>query len=139
MEAIDHVTSVTFKDYAIMTSFKIVHGTVIHQLYRKRKESSGKLGANSMKRVDADAHFLTPWLFDSAKRPDVRADYCLDCSFHPQYKHQVLVFTAEWTGFTSNCTDGTVIHQLYRLYSYPPIVQGVELPTNCANVVSHHI
>ena len=37
--------------------------------------------ANAMKRVAAGAHLPTPWLFEPAKRPDDRADYCLDCSF----------------------------------------------------------
>ena len=58
----------------------------------------GKLGANAMKRVAAGAHLPTPWLFEPAKRPDDRADYCLDCSFLPQWKHRVLVFTLEWSG-----------------------------------------
>ena len=31
--------------------------------------------------VAAGAHLPTPWLFESAKRPDDRADYCLDLSF----------------------------------------------------------
>ena len=30
-----------------------------------------------MKRVAAGAHFPTSWLFEPAKRPDERADYCL--------------------------------------------------------------
>ena len=38
-----------------------------------RKER--KLGAHAMKRVGA--HLPTPWLFEPAKRPDDRADYCL--------------------------------------------------------------
>ena len=40
-----------------------------------------KLGAHAMKRVAAGAHLRTPWLFEPAKHPDDRADYCLDCSF----------------------------------------------------------
>ena len=53
-----------------------------------------------MKRVAAGVHhpishlgFLTP-----AKRPDYTADYCLDCSFLPQWKHRLIVFTLEWSG-----------------------------------------
>ena len=49
-----------------------------------------------MKRVAAGAHLPTPWLFEPGKRPDDTADYCLDCSFLPQCKHRVLVFTLEW-------------------------------------------
>ena len=41
--------------------------------YRKK----GYFGANAMKRVDAGAHFPTPWVFEPAKCPDDRADYCL--------------------------------------------------------------
>ena len=51
-----------------------------------------------MQGVAAGAHLSTPWVFEPAKRPDDRADYCLDCSFLPQWKHQVLVFTLEWSG-----------------------------------------
>ena len=43
----------------------------------------GKFGANAMKRVAAGAHLPTRWFFEPAKRPDDRADYCLDCSFLP--------------------------------------------------------
>ena len=51
-----------------------------------------------MKRVAAGAHLPTPWFFETAKRLDDRADYCLDYSFLPQWKHHVLVFTLEWSG-----------------------------------------
>ena len=44
-----------------------------------------------MKRVAAGAHLQTPWLFEPAKRPDDRADYCLDCSF--LLSPQILVST----------------------------------------------
>ena len=44
-----------------------------------------------MKRVAASAHL--PAFFEPAKRPDDRADYCLDYSFLLRWKHQVLVFT----------------------------------------------
>ena len=56
------------------------------------------MGTYAMKRVAAGAHLPTPWLFDPAKRLDDRADYCLDCSFFPQWKHLVLVFTLGWSG-----------------------------------------
>ena len=54
--------------------------------------------ANAMKRVAAAAHLSTPWLSEPAKCPGDRVDYCLECSFRPQCKHQVLVFTLEWSG-----------------------------------------
>ena len=41
------------------------------------------LEAYAMKRVAAGAHLPTPWLFEPAKRPDDRADYCLDCRTFP--------------------------------------------------------
>ena len=44
----------------------------------KSDEEKGKLGAYAMKRVAAGAHLPTPWLFEPTKRPDDRADYCLD-------------------------------------------------------------
>ena len=43
----------------------------------------GKMGAYAMKRVAAGAHLPTPWLFVAAKRPDDKADCCLDYSFLP--------------------------------------------------------
>ena len=56
-----------------------------------------------MKRVAAGAHLPTSRLFEPAKRPDDRDEYCLDCSFLPQLKHQVLiVFTLEWSGARPN-------------------------------------
>ena len=54
-----------------------------------------------MKRVAAGAHPPTHWLFEPAERPDDRTDYCLDCSFLSQWKHQILVFTLEWSGARS--------------------------------------
>ena len=42
------------------------------------KVKKGKLGANATKRVAAGAHLPTPMIFEPAKHPDVRADYCLD-------------------------------------------------------------
>ena len=42
------------------------------------EKSKGKLGAYAMKRVAAGAHLPISWLFEPAKRPDNRADYCLD-------------------------------------------------------------
>ena len=37
----------------------------------------GKMEAYAMKCVAAGAHLPTPWLFEPAKRPDDRTDYCL--------------------------------------------------------------
>ena len=34
-------------------------------------------GAYVMKRVAASAHIQTPWLFEPAKQPNDRTDYCL--------------------------------------------------------------
>ena len=65
------------------------------------EERKGKLGANAMKRVAAGAHLPTPWLFEPVKRPNDRADYCMDCSSLPQWKHRVLAFTLEWRDRTS--------------------------------------
>ena len=68
----------------------------LHWVNTNKKE--GKIGANAIKRIAAGAHLPTPWLFEPAKRPYDRADYGLDCSFLPQCKHRVLVFTLEWSG-----------------------------------------
>ena len=61
-------------------------------------KEKGKLGANAMKRVAAGALPPAAWIFEPAKRSYDRADYCLDCSFLPQWKHRVLVFTLECSG-----------------------------------------
>ena len=50
-----------------------------------------------MKRVAAGAHLPTLWLFEPAKRLDGGVDYCLDCSFLPYCKHQLLILTFQWT------------------------------------------
>ena len=42
-----------------------------------KRKGKGKLGTNAMKRVAAGAHLPRSWLFEPAKRPDDRADYCL--------------------------------------------------------------
>ena len=73
-------------------------GSVLKNSLNVLRPRKGKLGANAVKRVAADAHLPTPWLFEPAKRPDDRADCCLDCSFLSRWKHQVLVFTLEWSG-----------------------------------------
>ena len=62
------------------------------------QKGKGKMGAYAIKRVAAGAYLPTSWLFEPAKRPDDRADYCGDCRFLPQWKHQVLVFTLECSG-----------------------------------------
>ena len=51
-----------------------------------------------MKRVAASAHLPTSRIFETAKHPDDRDDYCLDCNFLHQWKHRVRVFTLEWSG-----------------------------------------
>ena len=72
--------------------------------WKHRTETSrrvSRLAAYAVKRVTAGAHLPTPWLFEPVKRPDDRADYCLDCSFLPQWKHRALVLTLEWSGARS--------------------------------------
>ena len=59
----------------------------------KRKVGGKRYEARSRRRSSPDT-----LAFEPAKRPDDRADYCLDCSFLPQWKHRVLVFTLEWSG-----------------------------------------
>ena len=64
----------------------------------RRGKEGKKSWEHTMKRVAAGAHLPAPWLFEPAKHPDDTADYCLGCSFLPQCKHRVLVFTLEWSG-----------------------------------------
>ena len=52
-------------------------------MFMAKEKGKRKFGAYPMKCVAAGAHLPTPSLFDPAKRPDDRADYCLDCSFLP--------------------------------------------------------
>ena len=66
-------------------------------VYLTEPQMKGKLEACAMKRVATGAHLPTPWPFEPAKRPEDRTDYCLDC-FQTQCKHQVIIFTFEWTG-----------------------------------------
>ena len=60
------------------------------------ERKKGKLGAYAIKRVAAGAHLPTPWLCEPTKRPDDRADYCLDCSFLTLRKHRVETFSKSW-------------------------------------------
>ena len=76
----------------------MLNHSALRTVLETRKIRKGKLRVNAMKRVAAEAHLPTPWLFEPVKRPDDRANYCLDCSFLPQCKHRVLVFTLEWSG-----------------------------------------
>ena len=48
--------------------------------------------------VTAGAHLACAWLFEPAKRPNDRADYCLYSSFLPKCKRQIFVFTVDWIG-----------------------------------------
>ena len=57
-----------------------------------------KVGGKRYEARSHDARLPTPWLFEPAKRPNDRVDYCLDCSFLPLCKHQVVVCTLEWSG-----------------------------------------
>ena len=66
------------------------------------KKGKRKLGAQAMKRVAAGAQSPDSYAFWAWKRPDDGDDYSLDCSFLPQGKHQVLVFTLEWSGTHPN-------------------------------------
>ena len=44
-------------------------------------ELGGKLGTPASQRVAAGAQLPTPWIFEPAKRPDDRTDYCLERPF----------------------------------------------------------
>ena len=57
---------------------KICRIKICYSCLRRRKRKNRKLGALASKRVAAAAHLPTPWLFEPTKRPDDRADYCLD-------------------------------------------------------------
>ena len=75
---------------------------------RRRDDlKKGKLGAYAMKRVAAGAHLLTPWIFKPARRPDDKADYCLDCSFLPQWKYSFLHLSGVRRALWANRGEGT--------------------------------
>ena len=79
-----------------------------------------------MERVAAGAHLSTPWLFEPAKRPNDRADFCLDCSFLPKWKHRVLVFTLDWSGARPMGEQWLVLGPM----SIPSELGHLEMPTN---------
>ena len=60
-------------------------------------KEEGKLGAQATKRVAAGAHLPTPWLFEPVKRPDDRAEFCLDCSFLVQASCTRFSTILEWS------------------------------------------
>ena len=68
-----------------------------------------------MERVDTGAHLPTSWLFELAKRPDDRAVYCVNCSFLSQCKHQVLVFTFEWSVKTMSVSCDLLLEIAFEL------------------------
>ena len=85
---------------AMYAFHRTLAGASVYMYYRPfgfRVQKKGKLGSYAIKRVAAGAHIPTPWLFEPAKRPDDAADYCLDYSSLPRWKHQILVFTLEWS------------------------------------------
>ena len=49
----------------------------IKQFLADEEKSKGKLGAYAMTRVAAGVHLPTLWLFEPAKYPVDRTDYCL--------------------------------------------------------------
>ena len=59
---------------------------------------SEKVGGKHYKMLSHRLSSPNIWLFEPTKSPDDRANYYLDCSFLPQCKHRVLVFTLEWSG-----------------------------------------
>ena len=52
-------------------------GRISLSISQGRLGENEKVGAYAMKRVAAGAHLRNPWLFETAKRPDDQADYCL--------------------------------------------------------------
>ena len=74
----------------IIAAMSVIEDPVTSQSQMKKRKVRG----TSYEALAAGALFPKPWLFEPAKRPDDRADY-LDCSFLPQWKHRVLVFTLE--------------------------------------------
>ena len=61
-----------------------------------------EVGAHAIKRVAARAHLPTPWLFEPAKRPDDRADYCLGLPQTTDRMKVVLIFICEKELFEGN-------------------------------------
>ena len=70
-----------------------------------------KLGAHAIKRVAARTHLSTLWLFEPAKRPDDRADYCVDCCFYWKKNswYEWIMLPADWLTclWWCSCTDQT--------------------------------
>ena len=56
---------------------KILLSVLDRRCYYCRTYKKVELRMNAMKRVGAGAYLPNPWLFESVKRPDDRADNCL--------------------------------------------------------------
>ena len=69
----------------LVTNYKKYRRTNGITIYFQRMLLGGneQVGGTVLKRVAAGAHIPPPWLFEPAKRPDDRADFCLNCSFLP--------------------------------------------------------
>ena len=53
----------------------------------RNKKRKGKIAGIRCEARSRGRSSPTLWIFESAKRPDDRVDYCLDCSSLPQWKH----------------------------------------------------
>ena len=93
-------------DYVGLDTMKFVMDGKLLTAPDGLEKKRGKLGAYAMKRVGAGVHLRTLWLCEPAKRPNDWVDICLDCSFLRQCKHQVHVFTVEWTWARPGCEHG---------------------------------
>ena len=75
-----NISSLKLNTFVFRFAILLKNNGSLDYIYGSDRMSKGKLGTYVMKRVPAGAHLPTPWLFEPAKRPDDRADCCLDCS-----------------------------------------------------------
>ena len=82
----NRVLGLLYYDQVMKGHWKQSMGVIFSPNVEKRKVGCTRYEA----RIAAGAHLPTPWLFEPTKRKD--------CRFLHQCKHQVLVFTLEWSG-----------------------------------------
>ena len=74
-----------------------------------QEKGKRKLGAYGRGRIAAGAHLPTPWLFEPAKHPDDRADYCVTAVSSPSAstRYSFLQLSEQGRALWANIGEGS--------------------------------
>ena len=79
-----------------------------------------------MKRVAAGAHLPNPWLFESVKRPDDKADYIAWAQSGESIDDRALNFTRKWNTYSLTCVCAETIRLLISVLESHRILTAFE-------------